>query len=269
MNPKKTAHFRDQLRKLARELEHTVATGSDDVRMPTGGQADGGLSTAPMHLADVGTDESLHETNSVLLQNSHYLLGEVSEALRRLEDGTFGYCENCRTPIKEERLQAIPYARHCIACAEKLETGGRLNLNDGRPDVETETIAANEKLLGGRDLDGERGPVAFTDFEDDDAEDEVDIHASGTAGGGTALGGLAGTNVGHGDPRSSDLEKATGSGQFDVDDESGEPTMTPLAGSSGGAVGGTPTAKRASPRSRSEKLSRDQNQDRRQGNTRS
>ena len=43
--------------------------------------------------------------------------------LDRMEHGTFGLCAECGDPISKPRLQAIPYARHCIRCARKLEGG--------------------------------------------------------------------------------------------------------------------------------------------------
>src|SRR5947209_6237877 len=80
--------------------------------------------------------------------------------------------------------------------------------------------------------------------EGEEREQETgDRHAAGTPGGGTALGGLAGTNVGDGDPADVDLEDALGSGLSDSagEDEGGPP----WSGRSGGAVGGTPAEKRA------------------------
>ena len=77
---------------------------------------------------------------------------------------------------------------------------------------------------------------------------DPDTYAAGTAGGGTAVGGLAGSNEGNGDPRVSELQEATGSGRFDLDDDrvsNDEPTSGP----SGGAVGGTPARKRSTGRS--------------------
>jgi hypothetical protein len=70
-----------------------------------------------------------------------------------------------------------------------------------------------------------------------------DIHAAGTPGGGTAAGGLAGTNVNEGSPNNADLEDALGSGVHDTagEDEGGPP----YSGKAGGAVGGTPAQKRA------------------------
>ena len=71
-----------------------------------------------------------------------------------------------------------------------------------------------------------------------------DVHAAGTAGGGTAEGGLAGTNIGEGDPDNADLKGAMGSGNHDVAiEEDDEDTVACSA--HGGAVGGTPAGKRA------------------------
>lgn len=70
-----------------------------------------------------------------------------------------------------------------------------------------------------------------------------DIHAAGAPAGGSAVGGLAGTNIGDGSPENADIDAAGGSGEFDValdaDEEEG------YTGISGGAVGGTPAGKRA------------------------
>ena len=71
-----------------------------------------------------------------------------------------------------------------------------------------------------------------------------DVHAAGTAGGGTAVGGLAGSNEGNGDPVIVEVDEATASGSFDVEDDRTD-NRTPLSGFTGGAVGGTPARKRA------------------------
>lgn len=70
-----------------------------------------------------------------------------------------------------------------------------------------------------------------------------DVHAAGATGGGSAVGGLAGTNVGDGSVENADIDAAAGSGNFDVGlDADEEPAY---AGSAGGAVGGTPAGKLA------------------------
>ena len=70
-----------------------------------------------------------------------------------------------------------------------------------------------------------------------------DVHAAGSTGGGSAVGGLAGTNVEEGAPDNADIEAAAGSGNFDVElPDEDEP---PYSGIAGGAVGGTPAEKRS------------------------
>jgi RNA polymerase-binding transcription factor DksA len=43
-------------------------------------------------------------------------LVELDAALARVEDGTYGTCERCGSPVPDERLQARPTARACITC---------------------------------------------------------------------------------------------------------------------------------------------------------
>src|SRR5205085_7004980 len=108
--------------------------------------------------------------------------------------------------IPSERLDAIPYTRFCAPCAAKLQVGRAVNLNDGRP-AEWLGEPGHEGLdqtgspdrVVGRDLGGARG----------------DVHATGTPGGGTAVGGLAGTNVGGGSPRGVPLDAAMATGTAD------------------------------------------------------
>jgi DnaK suppressor protein len=49
----------------------------------------------------------------------------VDAALRRLDDGTFGTCLRCGQPIPTERLEALPWAAHCIACQSAIDKGRR------------------------------------------------------------------------------------------------------------------------------------------------
>ena len=77
-------------------------------------------------IQDIG-DESATISNRHLLmslsENERAKLIEVDEALDRIEDGTFGICEECGEPIALKRLEVIPNARYCITCKEELEKG--------------------------------------------------------------------------------------------------------------------------------------------------
>ena len=48
---------------------------------------------------------------------------KITQAERKLKEGTYGICEICGTEISEHRLEALPFAIHCIRCAKQLEGG--------------------------------------------------------------------------------------------------------------------------------------------------
>jgi DnaK suppressor protein len=64
------------------------------------------------------------ETLVALDREVHAELHEIERALRRIEDGSYGYCLACGEQIAEPRLQAVPSASHCIDCANKADTHG-------------------------------------------------------------------------------------------------------------------------------------------------
>jgi DnaK suppressor protein len=51
------------------------------------------------------------------------LLVLVQAALRRDAEGEFGLCAECGAPVQKKRLEAVPWARHCVACQELQEKG--------------------------------------------------------------------------------------------------------------------------------------------------
>lgn len=53
--------------------------------------------------------------------NEQALLTEVEAALKRIEDGTYGFCVDCGEPIPEKRLEAIPWASRCVKDQARLE----------------------------------------------------------------------------------------------------------------------------------------------------
>ena len=113
--------YRDLLVSLRSRLNGDVSHLADEALRATGGEASGSLSNAPLHMADLGTDNFEQEFTLSLLQNQEQALDEIREALRRIERGTFGQCEECHQPVPKARLQALPYTRHCVACARKLQ----------------------------------------------------------------------------------------------------------------------------------------------------
>jgi RNA polymerase-binding protein DksA len=70
------------------------------------------------------SDGYFQEFNLELLERDGSTLREIVEALERIDNGTYGLCENCSSMIFKERLKAVPYARFCIECQRKAERDG-------------------------------------------------------------------------------------------------------------------------------------------------
>jgi RNA polymerase-binding protein DksA len=68
------------------------------------------------HLADSATATFTREMDYSLEENAGHVLAAIDDALKKIEDGTFGLCSRCGDPIAEERLEAMPYATKCIDC---------------------------------------------------------------------------------------------------------------------------------------------------------
>ena len=74
-------------------------------------------------IVDRANNAYSRELNFSISDAERTLLLQVEEALDRIEKGTYGACAHCGQPIARQRLDAIPWARHCIHCQELLEQG--------------------------------------------------------------------------------------------------------------------------------------------------
>ncbi len=73
------------------------------------------------NFADLGSDNFEQDFMIGLIENSEETLREIDAALQRIEDRTFGLCEEGNHPIGKDRLKVIPWARLCIECQRKVE----------------------------------------------------------------------------------------------------------------------------------------------------
>jgi len=78
-------------------------------------------SDGPQDFEETAVDFLETQQEQSLEVNSQALLTEVQDALKRIEDGTYGTCIVCGQPIPEKRLEAIPWAARCIKDEEQLE----------------------------------------------------------------------------------------------------------------------------------------------------
>ena len=113
--------FKLALEAMRARLRGDVSTMADAALRKTRSEANGDLSSMPIHMADIGTDAYEQEFTLSLVANEEGTLELVELALERIKLRKFGLCEECGGVIAKKRLEAIPFAPMCIRCAEKME----------------------------------------------------------------------------------------------------------------------------------------------------
>lgn len=121
MEEEKLREMRERLLRLREELgsriksiNRTLDVGLKD--------ATGELSSYDNHPADAASDSFERGKDFALREDATLKLRAVEEALRKIDAGTYGFCDVCGRPIPAERLDALPYTTLCRACKEDLET---------------------------------------------------------------------------------------------------------------------------------------------------
>lgn len=119
LTKKDLEHYRELLMQKRAEILGDVASLETDAR-----NNGGNLSNMPLHMADIGSDNYEQEFTLGLVESERKLLQEINEALLRIKAGTYGVCVEMGVPIAKARLDAKPWAKHCIEAARMLERGG-------------------------------------------------------------------------------------------------------------------------------------------------
>ncbi len=116
-------NYRGRLLLLRRQLVGDVDHMSLDALKNSRQESSGDLSSMPIHMADIGTDNYEQEFTLGLIESERRMLKDIDYALFRIGEGTYGTCDATGEPIGRVRLDAKPYARYCIDFARKLEQG--------------------------------------------------------------------------------------------------------------------------------------------------
>ncbi len=121
LNKKELGEYKKLINKRKDEIFDSLNRVSQDTLKKSQKDASGDISGYSYHMADVATDNYDREFSLGLASNERKFLYELDDALKRIEDGSFGICEECKSVLTKVRLKAIPYARLCLDCQQKRE----------------------------------------------------------------------------------------------------------------------------------------------------
>lgn len=120
-NKKELAEFKKLILKRKEQTLENISHISDDTLKKSLKDASGDISGYAYHMADMATDTYDREFSLGIASNERELLYVLEDALKKIEDGTFGICDECDGVITKTRLKAIPYASFCVKCQAKKE----------------------------------------------------------------------------------------------------------------------------------------------------
>jgi DnaK suppressor protein len=112
MNAQRLDHFRNLLLKERQRIEGLRTDQTTDRENVVQDVADEG----DLSQSDFNKDLAFN-----LGERETHQLYEIDEALRRIDEGTYGTCERCGQPIDERRLEAVPTARYHAECQDQIE----------------------------------------------------------------------------------------------------------------------------------------------------
>lgn len=115
MDKKRLEVLKKQLEQRRDDLRSTMTKNAQDGREAS--------EESSQDIADRATSSYTKEFLFTQSANDRNLLQMVEGALVRISEGTYGDCVSCGNEINPKRLEAVPWARHCIGCQEKLEKG--------------------------------------------------------------------------------------------------------------------------------------------------
>ncbi|MBL7151521.1 MAG: TraR/DksA C4-type zinc finger protein [Candidatus Omnitrophica bacterium] len=121
LNKKELSDFKKIVFKKKEEVLDEIKHISEDTLKKSPKDASGDISGYTYHMADVATDTYDREFSMGLASNERKVIYELDDALKKIEEGTFGICEDCKGLIAKNRLKAVPQARLCIKCQKNLE----------------------------------------------------------------------------------------------------------------------------------------------------
>jgi RNA polymerase-binding protein DksA len=116
-------HYRELLLEKRREILGNVSEIEGEALRKSRLDASGDLSSMPIHMADLGTDNFDQEFSLELMDGERRLIVEIDDALNRITAGTYGICEGTGKPITKARLEAQPWARYSVEYAKMVEQG--------------------------------------------------------------------------------------------------------------------------------------------------
>ena len=129
MNKQELKHFKNKLNEEKSRITDLIKQLDDNGMTKFNAETASELSFYDNHPADIASETFEVEKGRALEANEMSLLDKINDALRAIDDGTYGKCKACGKDIDKERLEFLPYAVNCIKCQDSISAVKTYNSN--------------------------------------------------------------------------------------------------------------------------------------------
>ncbi|MBS6502138.1 MAG: TraR/DksA C4-type zinc finger protein [Clostridium sp.] len=160
MNKEELTYYKNKLNQEKKRITDLINQLDDNGVTRFNAEVASELSFYDNHPSDIASETFEVEKGRALEANERALLDKIDDAVRAIDEGSYGKCQKCGKEIDKERLDFLPYALNCIECEDVVSTIKTYNSN---PRVVEESVIGNP--FGHKSRYGDKDEIGF-DEED-------------------------------------------------------------------------------------------------------
>ena len=160
MNKEELTYYKNKLNQEKKRITDLINQLDDNGVTRFNAEVASELSFYDNHPSDIASETFEVEKGRALEANERALLDKIDDAVRAIDEGSYGKCQKCGKEIDKERLDFLPYALNCIECEDVVSTIKTYNSNQR---VVEESVIGNP--FGHKSRYGDKEEIGF-DEED-------------------------------------------------------------------------------------------------------
>lgn len=160
MNKEELTYYKNKLNQEKKRITDLINQLDDNGVTRFNAEVASELSFYDNHPSDIASETFEVEKGRALEANERALLDKIDDAVRAIDEGSYGKCQKCGKEIDKERLDFLPYALNCIECEDVVSTIKTYNSNQR---VVEESVIGNP--FGHKSRYGDKDEIGF-DEED-------------------------------------------------------------------------------------------------------
>lgn len=122
MDESRLNHYKRKLLSERERVLNIISTMKENEAINSTEEISSELSFYDNHPSDLASELNDMERGKALQGNEMNIINKIDDAIKSMDEGTYGVCKRCGKEISSERLEFIPYAKYCVHCQNEIST---------------------------------------------------------------------------------------------------------------------------------------------------